>query len=352
MKHYYMRRTLRFSSIFVCILLLCSLYLSISAAAISNHTTCSVNTPYEYPLTPSSDQWLEMSSHADRVAACQIPENILTNMSTSALIETIVNYPLLVDVLLFNDAESAYQAISSGFNAIQELETRTDGFTKLTSFIDTCDEIQDDYIRKTALEVIALSAPFTSPVVSSPSYVASPLLNYTNAYMLYPDLSSSQSEFESILRIATPLTPSGYPITETWYYDRTPEVTPEQISLIEEEVLATYGLFPARDPTVKYNCHSYAWHDQSADNLYWINYPDDYLEDPRVSQVSSPQVNDRIVYQKSSSGRYQHSGIISIANDSVVMVRSKWGAWGLYNHTILNCPTDSYGTITSYYTID
>lgn len=339
-----MKRFTRILSMCLC-LLLC---ISISPAALAS-TNYTIDIPYEYPVTPTSSEWLKMSSHAERVNSCQIPATYLSSMSTSALIQTIASYPLLVDLLLFNNSTEAYQAIQN-FNAISELEKRPDALSELARFIETDESIQADYISKTALEVIALSANFQTETSSDRSTLHSSQLNYSDAYNLYPDLSPSTAE-GTLFRAATPVTPSGNPITVTWYYDRTPELTSAQISAIEAEVIATYGLYPADDATVKYNCHSYAWHSQSKSNKYWINYPDDYLNDPLVRKVSSPSVGDRIVYQKTSSGSYLHSGVVTTANSNVTMITSKWGAWGLYHHTVNNCPSD-YGSYISYYTVD
>ncbi len=270
-------------------------------------------------------------------------------MDTTALVESISNYPLLVDVLLFDDGATAYQMLYNNFNAIRELETRSDGLYELTQFINTNNAISDDYVRKTALEVIALSANFPSTASNDQDSLNTSLINYTDAYNLYPDLNPTVVlSLRSI--IPTPTTPSGDEITVSWTYDRTPELTQAQKNAVEEQVLMVYNLYPAGDATVKYNCHSYAWHSQSINtNKYWINYPDDYLSDPLVLLTFAPIVGDRIVYKRSINDRFQHSGII-ISNNGTLLIKSKWGAWGLYNHTVGNCPAE-YGTYVYYYTI-
>ena len=107
-----MKRLFRVFSTLLCLSLLCSLYLNVSAVSNDSTSTYPINTPYEYPITPESEEWLEMSSHSERVNACQVPDSLLKNMSTSALIETISNYPLLVDVLLFDKACLLYTSPS------------------------------------------------------------------------------------------------------------------------------------------------------------------------------------------------------------------------------------------------
>ena len=107
------------------------------------------------------------------------------------------------------------------------------------------------------------------------------------------------------------------------------------------------------DSTNRYNCHSYAWYQQSTDNPYWIDDPSAYYTDGSYIQVSTPHINDRICYFN-KSGENIHSGIIIDAysgysngicgNSDLVKVISKWGTWGLYEHRGDQCPySPSYG---------
>lgn len=104
--------------------------------------------------------------------------------------------------------------------------------------------------------------------------------------------------------------------------------------------------------TKKYNCHSYAWYMQSTSNQYWMNYPYEYYTDGTYEE-SDGSVGDIICYFD-EYGENLHSGIVTsrvtgvsneICGDSdLVTVRSKWGAWGLYDHRGDQCPyTSSYG---------
>lgn len=312
-----------------------------------------VYTAYVYPITPDNEEWLQMESHLERVAACQIPADILSRMSTDALVETIANYPLLIDVLLFDHAQDAYQTILEGFNGFQELEKRSDALESLTAFLENSEEVQDDFIRKAALEVIILTGDFASSNVSTQNARHQ---TYSDAYAVYPELLTSISPASSneILPLSFwPKTPSGYDVNAAYvYYNRTPELSQAQKNDFEQQIITVYGLYPSGDATVQYNCHSYAWHDQNIDNnLWWIDYPNDYLSDPLVNRVSSPRVGDRITYQTTNGGIYQHSGIIeTVSSNKVILVRSKWGAMGLYIHSVDNCPA-SYGRYTTYWHI-
>ncbi len=104
------------------------------------------------------------------------------------------------------------------------------------------------------------------------------------------------------------------------------------------------------DSTNKYNCHSYAWYQQSTDKPYWMNDPSKYYTDGSYYRTYTPKINDRICYFD-KSGNNLHSGIIidkysgvsnSVCGDAdMYKVVSKWGAWGLYEHRGDQCPYTS-----------
>src|SRR5690554_3672034 len=50
-------------------------------------------------------------------------------------------------------------------------------------------------------------------------------------------------------------------------------------------------------PTTHYNCHSYAWYNPDKDmNKYWINYPNEYINDSSYDEVENPRVGDILSY--------------------------------------------------------
>jgi hypothetical protein len=60
------------------------------------------------------------------VAACQVPESVLEEMSTPGLVETILNYPLYGDIYAFNTIQQGFDVMSSRFSAFEELFDRKD----------------------------------------------------------------------------------------------------------------------------------------------------------------------------------------------------------------------------------
>lgn len=138
-------------------------------------------------------------------------------------------------------------------------------------------------------------------------------------------------------------------MTSSWcHYDRS-EMTAGDRTEINEYVRDAYGLEPLRQPTTKYNCHSYAWYNRSSSNLWWIDWPDDFMEDDYYEENTGIIKSGNIaVYRMSaSSTEYLHSAVVTnvgsgSGSNPPITVTSKWGNWGLYSHMLYNCPAD-YG---------
>lgn len=86
---------------------------------------------------------------AERYAACQIPEDILRNMSSEDLAETCINYPLYIVYLLFDDEQKGISEIIENFNGLQELSNRPDGPISLLKAYDKLSYTKEKQVRKT-----------------------------------------------------------------------------------------------------------------------------------------------------------------------------------------------------------
>lgn len=119
------------------------------------------------------------------------------------------------------------------------------------------------------------------------------------------------------------------------------------------------------DASLRYNCHSYAWYQQSTSNSYWMNDPSAYYTDGSYVEVTNPQVGDIICYfdNKSTDTLADdinlHSGVVDeilntesnnvCGNSNIVNVVSKWGSMPLYRHRGDECPYTSYKNGTADY---
>lgn len=84
------------SLLMMCVLLV-STVISANADDISSQET-SVAVGYTFPVKPGTSEWNELIDHTQMVEACKIPEDLLHNMTTDELIETVLNYPLLMEI--------------------------------------------------------------------------------------------------------------------------------------------------------------------------------------------------------------------------------------------------------------
>lgn len=87
--------------------------------------------------------------------------------------------------------------------------------------------------------------------------------------------------------------------------------------------------------TKKYNCHSYAWYNQSTANAYWINDPNDntFWTDGSYKWICNADGGQSIPSQvpdgaKVSYGLADHSAV----KYSTTKYRSKWGQGPLMQH--------------------
>jgi hypothetical protein len=60
------------------------------------------------------------------IAACQIPQDVLKRLSTDALVETCLNYPLFSQVVLYNSLQDGFSRFANKFNGFKELLSRSD----------------------------------------------------------------------------------------------------------------------------------------------------------------------------------------------------------------------------------
>lgn len=90
-----------------------------------------ITTPYNFPLRPGMAEWEKLNSGKEMLDACQIPEEILKNMTSQALAETCMNYPLYIDYLATNDEREGINRMINSFNGLKELSGREDGSKEL-----------------------------------------------------------------------------------------------------------------------------------------------------------------------------------------------------------------------------
>ena len=99
-----------------------------------------IETPYQYPIVPGTQEWMQLESRPEMLEACQIPKEILDKLSTDALLQTILDYPFLYEMTLFYmtpeecNSEAGFWFITDSFNGLQEFLSRRDALSALEKY--------------------------------------------------------------------------------------------------------------------------------------------------------------------------------------------------------------------------
>jgi len=128
---------------------------------------------YDYPIKPGTNEWKALGSHEEMLRACQIPEGLLHGMSTAALVETVLSYPLIGDWLFYNTPEMGIERVREQFNGLSELLSRNDAGVCLIVSYQTIDprtwdmnlpiaERGEYYLRLLSTELLLLQDSVTS----------------------------------------------------------------------------------------------------------------------------------------------------------------------------------------------
>lgn len=165
----------------------CSLALSISAFGIHVFgTSSSINTPYEYPIQPGTEEWIALGSFVNRVQACRIPDEVLDRMSTQALVETFLHFPFLSNMMIYNSMSIGFQNVRCQSDALGELLMREDGAQALCdTYISLTDGMdRQSYCDATAEKGMVLMYPHFLEVALAQPEVFDSLDDETQALLI------------------------------------------------------------------------------------------------------------------------------------------------------------------------
>ena len=320
-----MKRNWKLAVVFMAIFIFAGATISYAFTEASNDTNYTINTPYQYPLTAGTDEWGALMNHAEKVDLCQIPEDILSLMTTEALAETVLSYPLLLDMYVWDSTTTGYKVIAATFNGLAELERRPDGLSTLKELSQQTLRTRDDPFFTRNLETIIRE-------------------------MSGLRKSAQNDQFESV----TLFTPSGSPVLAykdlTWADHNT---TFQNAKQEQNQILNQYkSTVLLGNVSPAYNCHSYAWYKQSTNNQYWISNPKKYMEDGSYKNTTEWTTSAKVYYDNSWLAQiegeqpyhYDHSGIALVSKNTI---RSKWGYNALFEHNIADSPY--YFSFTNLY---
>ena len=107
---------------------------------------------WDYPTKPGSNEWTKLTTQEMKVKACQIPSEILHQISTTDLVDLYLNYPLLLNINVFSTFQKGMDNLRSNFNGVDELILRR-GSAKL---------LMEKYINISPKKIDSILSPMES----------------------------------------------------------------------------------------------------------------------------------------------------------------------------------------------
>lgn len=353
------------------LVLILTLSLAASAFAEESIVDNMSDTPYDFSSIMGSQKWSEMTSFSERTEALQIPENRLNTMSTAALIETVLNYPYILEYIYlaesYDYARDYFEKIFNGFDELLSRENLTEqllnkyetlnlGLPKLvsddgkliaTEFLILCDIMYNGDYTNSEYERVKGVADNISELITNKdidSLFATLSFDNSSDTMRYEEPGDGSGPFV--------YTPCGKVVSVS----RRAEDT-NAVSYANSYFSQGHSMFPLDDNgdgvednpgTNLYNCHSYAWYSQSSSNPFWMENPSAYMDGDcyKKTTLSKLMAGDRVYWNDSNLGT--HSAIVYYVGSDTVYVVSKFGASKVFLHAI-NDHAYANGTV-SYWT--
>lgn len=110
---------------------------------------------FQYPITPEMEEWSEFQSLDEMIEACQIPDDILSKMSTDELVEVVANYPLAINVCAYDTPQKGIEHIKEYFNGLQELSKRSAAIESVDAYLDKYEQARStDFVKETFTKAV------------------------------------------------------------------------------------------------------------------------------------------------------------------------------------------------------
>jgi len=82
--------------------------------------------PYRYPVTPGGDAWARLLTFDDMARATRLPDGLAARMPTDALLESVLEHPLLMSAVAYNSVQRGIESIAARVDVVGELLRRPD----------------------------------------------------------------------------------------------------------------------------------------------------------------------------------------------------------------------------------
>ena len=126
----------------------------------------SVTEPYAYPVKPGTEEWDRLEGLQAKIEACSVSPGLMKKMTTSALADTIMEYPLLSDLIEASlqstgtdshyerRIKQAFSDLAESFQGVEMLKKREDAEREIKAYLLDHDLKEGDRLYNTASKVL------------------------------------------------------------------------------------------------------------------------------------------------------------------------------------------------------
>lgn len=312
---------------------------------------------YEFLAAKDPEKWGSVVGLDNRFEVCSVPEDMIAGMSTVDMASLIVHFPLNYLIFAYNDPLDAVKLIfdrsplhfhftkrPDAGNIIAEIFSKSavDMSIERSNYdnrLDTLSYVNElflDYLVASKIVGENLDPEHMDMITCSADHKIATRESESMTY-------SSYSTMPLYMIVSSMSTTSSY-IIRTFFGQSLRGFTYDEMSSTEiinctNSAVTNYPNAVLRgSATNKYNCHSYAWHEQTLQNSTWLNSI--YNGSLQLSKywtndlyVSCPEETAEKVFYVNGD----HSAIV-LSNGNYL---SKWGAWPLMEHAPIDCPYNS-----------
>lgn len=335
-------------------------YLPLNENEVSNtFTRCAQNNSESYWEPFESINWAELNSLKDRFQYFNLSNSKVHEMTTEALLQLVVKYPLNYLILAYDDPFDAIKLVYDNCNIHKELVKRDEAASLLSNYFmnhhctakstistndyNFVDELFLEYFISSGLiDFSNETATLTATVIEKKGrYFADQSMN--SDLTLHP-LELVESHINSTISSMTTSASTNDVLIYTPTFQELigtsrSEMSQDQINYCNNLATSSHPRATLVGPSsTLYNCHSYAWYYNSQNNRIWLNDSvnntnqlDKYWDSNGVYVSCSASDAERIFYICTGG---DHSAIVLNSNQVI----SKWGPWALMQHDISDCP--------------
>ena len=101
-------------------------YLIVLMSGLYANAQTTSNDVYDFSIKQGSKEWKAIEDIDARIAFLQIPDTILSEISTDGLLEICLRFPYLTDIFFCDNYQKGFETLTKEFNGFQELLSRQD----------------------------------------------------------------------------------------------------------------------------------------------------------------------------------------------------------------------------------